>query len=281
MSNPLKPSNVRIDVAALLKPKPKLTPDLLETLRSTFLKVQAAKEEKIAAGELDDQGNPIGTEYAFGRPKRIRTPEKVGADGRRRRKTVIKAGMLFGDLSILRRGPKIKASRPNIAERWRCRCVCGNELIVPKYYLVRKPNPKTHCGCKNATIKSLNQREYRIWMMIHQRTENDKHPSYKTYADKGIKIFPEWHKTKKDGFAKFLEYVNTPPIGPCPSQWHSLDRIRNNEGYYPGNLRWATAQEQRANQGDRIGGFTSAQIADMGLTEDEFVEKILAGEIFE
>lgn len=273
MANPLKPG-VTLDLKAMFSPI-KMTPEIRSIAEQTFLKVQAEKAELIKAGKLDPQGNPLGTVYnTNGTPKRTRTPEPVGPDGRRRRKTRIAAGQIFGDLTILRKGPKIKAARKNLEERWRCRCSCGRELIVPKYYLVRKPNPKTHCGCKTATIKSLNEREYRIWIMIHQRIYNPKHNSYEHYKAKGITLFPGWHKDKPDGFKKFFEHV-----GKSPGPGYSLDRIHNNRGYEPNNLRWATATEQRANQGDKIGGYTSEEIADMGYTEDEFIDMILRGEI--
>jgi hypothetical protein len=43
----------------------------------------------------------------------------------------------------------------------------------------------------------------------------------------------------------------------------------------PGNVKWSTAVSQRANQGDRIGGKTIAEIEAMGLTEEEWIEKVL------
>jgi hypothetical protein len=256
--------------SAKVKGPLKISPELLEI----FSKTAKSHEESVAQakkdGSLDKHGNPIGTQYWD--PEDATTIKRKSNGPRRRIK--IKAGMTFGELTVLRKGPKVKASRPNLVERWRCSCSCGKHIIVPKYYLLRKPNPKTHCGHQTATLKSLNQREYRIWMMIHQRCYNPKHVSYAHYKAKGITLFPEWHKDNKDGFEKFLAHV-----GNSPSQWHSLDRINNNKGYFPGNLKWSTAAEQRANQGDRIGGYTSEEIADMGYTEEEFIEKILTGEI--
>jgi hypothetical protein len=241
----------------------KISPSLLAIFDSTVKSFKAGGES----------GNQIGTQSPSSSPKpqQIQT---VSAFSSRRTRVKIKAGVAFGDLTILRKGPKVKASRPNLVERWRCRCSCGKEIIVPRYYLLRKPNPKTHCGCKVATLKSQNPREYRIYMMIHQRCYNPNHNSYEHYRSRGITLHEPWHNKHKDGFKKFFEHV-----GSAPSQWHSLDRIHNNKGYEPGNLRWATAEQQRANQGDRIAGWTSEEIADAGYTEDEFIEKILSGEI--
>lgn len=50
---------------------------------------------------------------------------------------------------------------------------------------------------------------------------------------------PEW-------FVDFDAFVDH--IGPKPSDQHSLDRIDNDRGYEPGNVRWATAAEQTANR---------------------------------
>jgi hypothetical protein len=58
------------------------------------------------------------------------------------------------------------------------------------------------------------------------------------YAERGIDMDPRWRD-----FAVFLTEV-----GPRPSRYHSIDRIDNEKGYWPGNVRWATAKEQAQNR---------------------------------
>lgn len=51
-------------------------------------------------------------------------------------------------------------------------------------------------------------------------------------------MYEEW----KINFPAFLKAV-----GERPSPSHSIDRIRNQEGYVPGNVQWATKKEQARN----------------------------------
>lgn len=44
-------------------------------------------------------------------------------------------------------------------------------------------------------------------------------------------------------FDNFLE-----DVGPCPSPKHTIERKRNELGYEPGNVRWATRDEQARNK---------------------------------
>lgn len=185
------------------------------------------------------------------------------------RRHKLKTGLIFGDLVLRRKAAPNKKAKPTLRERWHVECTapgCGKKLIVPKYYLTRKHNPKTHCGCRFATNKSLHAREYRIYHMMHQRCMNPNHESYAHYQKRGIGIYEPWQKHNADGFDLWLE-----DVGPCPHPSMSLDRIDNRKGYVPGNLRWSTAEEQRLNQGDLIGGKTVEEIEAMGKTVDEWV----------
>jgi hypothetical protein len=56
-------------------------------------------------------------------------------------------------------------------------------------------------------------------------------------------MHPEW----KNDFWSFCRYVEG-TIGSRPDSTHSIDRIDNDAGYVPGNIRWATDSEQRKNQ---------------------------------
>lgn len=192
------------------------------------------------------------------------------------RKQGIKTGMIFGNLIVRGKAAVKRGVKPSLRERWRCECLaacdwkpnktCHNAIIVPKYYLTRKGNPKTHCGCQFETLKSRHAREYRIYHMMHQRCMNPKHESYEHYKSRGIGIYEPWQKTNADGFDLWLEEV-----GKCPTPLHSLDRIDNRKGYEPNNLKWSTATEQRMNQGDLIGGKSVEEIAEMNMTEEEWI----------
>lgn len=92
---------------------------------------------------------------------------------------------------------------------------------------------------KNTGITVKYPSEFQCWQNIKKRCFNDKHPQYRHYGGRGISMIDEW----RDSFAKFMEYV-----GPKPHAGMSLDRIDNDKGYEPGNLRWATPRTQAANR---------------------------------
>jgi len=163
--------------------------------------------------------------------------------------SVFTPGATFGFFTLLGRiRPNSKLSA-NLKVRWRVRCVCGKEEILPQYYMTRE-TPKTHCGCKHKSNKTIHNDTYRIWLMMHQRCYNEEHMAYKHYGGRGIGICLDWNRlTNPDpdkAFENFLAYVK-----PRPSKDYSIDRIDVDKGYEPGNVRWATAKEQRANQRPR------------------------------
>ncbi len=150
-------------------------------------------------------------------------------------------GLVVGYLKLLKR-VRINPNASAMTKRkWRVICSCGNEFTIPQNYLIRKGNPKTHCGCKIKTDKTIYKQEYGIWSMMRVRCTNESHVAYRHYGGRGISVCPQWFD-KESGFAQFLA-----DMGTRPSPGHSLDRIDVDGNYQPGNVRWATAKEQAQN----------------------------------
>jgi hypothetical protein len=76
---------------------------------------------------------------------------------------------------------------------------------------------------------------------LKQRCTNPKHKSYQTYGGRGISYSPTFDGA--NGFANFIAAV-----GRRPSNKHSIDRIDNEKGYFPGNIRWVLASVQGRNR---------------------------------
>lgn len=72
---------------------------------------------------------------------------------------------------------------------------------------------------------------------MKSRTTNPGDPRYKDYGGRGIRLCERWER-----FDNFLSDMGTRPEGT------TLERDRNDEGYEPGNCRWATSREQSRNK---------------------------------
>jgi len=130
---------------------------------------------------------------------------------------------------------------------WLCRCKCGNEKDVSSQSLLNGSSTKcskcngllvgeratTHGFCRKKKIP-----EYHIWNSIKNRCRNKNTSSYKDYGGRGIDIYDEWF----DSFELFINY-----LGFRPSKDHSVDRIDNDKGYVPNNVRWSTRAVQVSN----------------------------------
>lgn len=81
--------------------------------------------------------------------------------------------------------------------------------------------------------------EYRAWASMKQRCLNPNDKDFSRYGGRGIKVCERWIT-----FENFLE-----DVGLRPSSAYSIDRFPDPDGNYdPGNVRWATDEQQNRNR---------------------------------
>ena len=147
-------------------------------------------------------------------------------------------GLRFGLLTVIKRqgtDPKCHAAT------WLCRCDCGKEIVVAGIDLRHdlRYRPQRGCGCRAKKHGMHGTPEYNAYLTAKQRCTNPKDKDWKDYGGRGIKFL----------FTSFEQWLAE--LGRKPSLAHSIDRKDNDGNYEPGNVRWATREEQRANQRPR------------------------------
>ena len=128
--------------------------------------------------------------------------------------------------------------------KWLCICSCGKEGVVLQNNLVS--NISKSCGCRNLELVAKRNLKHgfgaealaQVWRDIKKRCYNPNCRSYKDYGGRGIKLADCWHDYE----------VFRAEVGPSPGKGYSLDRINNDGDYAPGNVRWATWEEQATNK---------------------------------
>ena len=152
-----------------------------------------------------------------------------------------------------------KADSTRCSDMWVCECRCGRRRRLSGYRLIRYKNKEeinNGCGfCESERYEGhpriiVNGKRipvYGAWCNMRKRCFDPKHRLYGYYGGRGIVVCDEWNES----FLCFYEYVSKLPHFGEPGR--SLDRIDNDKGYFPGNVRWATAKEQANNQRKRRG----------------------------
>lgn len=157
-------------------------------------------------------------------------------------------GQRFGRWLVIKRSESNGQSQPF----WLCRCDCGTERIVDGHNL--KKGGSQSCGCagnektreRSRTHGMSRTTMHRIWCSMIKRCTNPHEAGYPNYGGRGINVCDEW----RHNFQVFYDHVSSlPHFG---EKGYSLDRIDNDGNYEPGNVRWATRDEQQRNTSRNI-----------------------------
>jgi hypothetical protein len=83
--------------------------------------------------------------------------------------------------------------------------------------------------------------EFTAYRSMSRRCHEEKNKSFEYYSRRGIVVCEQWRDP--EGFPSFLK-----DIGPRPGPSYTVERIDNDRGYEPGNVKWATMEQQNRNK---------------------------------
>ncbi len=156
-------------------------------------------------------------------------------------------GQRFSRLMVLRRDTDIPAR----GAVWIVACDCGNVTRVASNHLrrgmqkscgcLRREGPPVRHGCARHRKHTA---EYEIWKAMVKRCSSPRDSRWSSYGGRGIRVCDRWRS-----FEAFLaDMGHRPPGRNGKAPLYSIDRVDNDGHYEPSNCRWATPQQQRANQ---------------------------------
>lgn len=183
---------------------------------------------------------------------KLNQPVQVVKQARHSTKRLDLAGQVFYKLTVVGLAPRKPGVRKIL---WYCSCQCGNTTIVSTGSL--RGGSTRSCGClmrqaaaKTGKIQGIKNKihgqtdspTWSSWKSMLFRCSNRKSKGSRYYVDRGISVCDRW-----------LVYNNfVADMGNRPSLEHTLDRINNNNGYFPGNCRWSLPKDQCRNRRSNV-----------------------------
>lgn len=136
-----------------------------------------------------------------------------------------------------------------------CECDCGAQSTVSISNL--QSGHTTSCGCSILNIKPKNIHDarkvwgeertndpyYRRYHSMIQRCYNPNNSNWANYGARGIDVCDEWQGP--EGFSRYKDHITSLEGFSDDKQ---IDRIDNNKGYYPDNVRAVTSEENNINK---------------------------------
>lgn len=132
------------------------------------------------------------------------------------------------------------AERRHGRDRWLCHCDCGTVRTI--YGTSLRTGDTRSCRCalrKPKTGTPHNRRLYQCWADMHRRCTDPEAHNFHNYGGRGITVCAEWIE-----FSTFRTWA----LGAGYAPNLTIDRIMVNEGYSPGNCRWADHLTQCRNR---------------------------------
>ena len=152
------------------------------------------------------------------------------------------SGKTFGRLTVI--------SKDSERDMWLCSCSCG-AIKKTRGKDMRQGKTKS-CGCfQMENISNLNKthgetktRMHRIWIAIKSRCLNQNNKDYCNYGGRGIGMHDDWINS-------YVSFRDWSLLNGYADNL-SMDRIDNENGYFPDNCRWTTAKVQGRNRRDNV-----------------------------